>query len=96
MERISAGSIHTATNAEIARNTLALASQRSVRRISSGLRGARFRQGERGRNRSTDNRPRFNKLVLAGYYEPVVIKTGRCHLNSLISERCGRFQELLK
>jgi hypothetical protein len=53
----------------MARNILAVASQRSVRRISSGLKGARVLHRERGRHRSTGSRPRARKAVfLHGYY----------------------------
>jgi hypothetical protein len=51
----------------MARNTLAVASQRSVRRISSGLKGTWLRQRDRGR-RCTVNREGRCKEVLNGYY----------------------------
>src|SRR5215469_3354864 len=53
IERISVavGSIHTATSAAIASDTLAVASQRSILRTSSRPTGAVFRHSDRGRNR---------------------------------------------
>jgi hypothetical protein len=52
MDRTSPGSIHTAAKADTARKTRAVANHRSVRRISSGLNGARVRQKDWGRSRS--------------------------------------------
>src|SRR5690348_9583732 len=48
----------------MARNTLAVASQRSVRRISSGPRGARVRHGDRGRNRIANRVGRCKPVLL--------------------------------
>src|SRR5215469_13451835 len=54
IERISVavGSIHTATSAAIASDTLAVASQRSTLRTSSRPTGAVFRHTDRGRSRT--------------------------------------------
>src|SRR5215472_14230085 len=49
MERICPGSIQAASSAELARNTRAVASHRSVRRASSRLKGTRLLQKDRGR-----------------------------------------------
>src|SRR5215469_1541525 len=52
IDRISgSGSIHTATRAAMASDTLAVASQRSTRRTSSRPTGTLFRHNDRGRRR---------------------------------------------
>src|SRR5581483_4193030 len=64
LDRTCAGSSQSATKAEKARNTRAVASQRSVLRFSSGLKGD-FRQRARGRKWS-ENLDKAGKRVLVG------------------------------
>src|SRR5215475_9375951 len=57
IERISVLSIHTATSAATARDILAVASQRSIRRTSSRPTGAVFRHRDCGHSRNQCHRP---------------------------------------
>src|SRR5262252_7582122 len=67
----SPGSIHSATSAEMARNTRAEASQRSMRRTSPMSRGARRRENKRyvlGENGARLTTPQKGLVDEHGYY----------------------------